>query len=189
MEYKACIIKGLENSYLIGEDGSVYGIHNKRLLKQYESSIDNPRYSYLYVTLRPCHNHHNRISVHRLVAIHFIGPIPGPEYEVDHIDGDKRNNHYTNLQYVTHQQNILKARQDHPWKPGRPAGFKLSQETKQKMAERKYRKVLLFNDNQDVICDSVEKACEYLGTYRRMFNRFANTNKTLNGFKIKVLKK
>lgn len=42
--------------------------------------------------------------VHRLVAAAFIGPLPDG-HEVNHIDGDKKNNTASNLEYVTRSEN------------------------------------------------------------------------------------
>ena len=44
-------------------------------------------------------------KVHRLVAFNFIGEPPGPEYQINHIDGNKGNNHVSNLEWVTPMQN------------------------------------------------------------------------------------
>lgn len=46
--------------------------------------------------------------VHDLVAEQFIGPRP-EGYDIDHVDGNRSNNHYTNLEYVTRQENIRRA--------------------------------------------------------------------------------
>ncbi len=46
--------------------------------------------------------------IHRIVAECYLGSIPNG-YEVDHIDSNPHNNHYTNLQYLTHEDNVKKA--------------------------------------------------------------------------------
>lgn len=45
-----------------------------------------------------------RFLVHRLVAPAFFGPIPAGK-EINHRDGDKTNNHISNLEYMTHSEN------------------------------------------------------------------------------------
>ena len=46
--------------------------------------------------------------VHRLVAFAFIGPPPNAHaWQVHHLDGDPSNNRLENLEYVTHQQNMM----------------------------------------------------------------------------------
>lgn len=49
-----------------------------------------------------------RPSVHRLVALHFI---VNPENKsfVNHQDGNKQNNHYSNLEWVTRSENVIHA--------------------------------------------------------------------------------
>jgi len=42
--------------------------------------------------------------IHRLVGIYFI-PNPNDFTILNHIDGNKLNNHYTNLEWVTHREN------------------------------------------------------------------------------------
>ena len=44
-------------------------------------------------------------KVHREVALAFIGN-PNHLPEVNHIDGNKDNNHVSNLEWVTHQRNV-----------------------------------------------------------------------------------
>mgnify|MGYP003652148641 FL=1 len=52
-----------------------------------------------------------QMKVHQLMAIVFLGHIPdGYNLVVDHIDNDPKNNHISNLQLITHRQNITKDR-------------------------------------------------------------------------------
>ena len=49
-----------------------------------------------------------QISVHRLVWETFMGPIP-EKLVIDHIDGNRNNNHLTNLQCITYSENTKRA--------------------------------------------------------------------------------
>ena len=80
--------------YTISENGLVYSKRSKKFLKQ---SID--RYGYAYVTIKGKH-----YKVHRLVANSFLNNPQNKPY-VDHIDRDKLNNHYSNLNFVTAKEN------------------------------------------------------------------------------------
>lgn len=54
---------------------------------------------YFIIHLNKC------MTIHRIVAETFLGSIP-EGYDVDHIDGDKSNNSVTNLEIITHQENM-----------------------------------------------------------------------------------
>lgn len=45
------------------------------------------------------------ISIHRLVALAFLGEPPSRAHQVAHNDGNPRNNHYANLRYATPREN------------------------------------------------------------------------------------
>lgn len=46
-----------------------------------------------------------RFGVHQLVALAFLGPKPSPQYEVAHLDGQRLNNHVSNLAWLLHSEN------------------------------------------------------------------------------------
>jgi hypothetical protein len=90
--------------YLVDEDGNVFSDkYNRRRLLKYSFTKDG----YAIITLCK-HGISRRIRVNRLVALHFLKPIPGKD-QVNHIDGDKLNNNYRNLEWVSCKENIKKA--------------------------------------------------------------------------------
>lgn len=48
-------------------------------------------------------------TVHRLVALAWLGAPPEGKNEVDHLDGDKTNNDVRNLEWVSHSENVRRA--------------------------------------------------------------------------------
>lgn len=47
-----------------------------------------------------------RESIHRLVWLFETGELPHKDARIDHIDGNKDNNHFSNLRLVTQAENI-----------------------------------------------------------------------------------
>lgn len=106
-----------------------------RVLKQ----IQKPN-GYFTVTL---HKNNNQKSeyVHRIVALVFLGE-PG-NFEVNHINSDKSDNGPSNLEYVTHRQNILHSRRVGTHPIGSNHGMsKINSETVEKIKAMKKRGVL-----------------------------------------------
>lgn len=67
----------------------------------------------VYLVVNILNNNLHRIwrGVHQLVCITFNGlpPDDGNIYDVNHIDGNKLNNHYTNLEWLKHSDNTIHA--------------------------------------------------------------------------------
>lgn len=87
--------------YEVSDHGNVRRVADGRLLKPSTGKLGYPR-----VILHHCGNP-KTMFIHQAVAEHFVGPRPSGVV-VDHIDGTRHNNHYTNLQYITHAENIRK---------------------------------------------------------------------------------
>lgn len=113
-------IKGFEGMYSIREDGAIRShdrlvphgkIPNKlRCIKGRWIKTGRTTKGYHCCVLRKDGKNHN-VMIHRLVALHFVEG--DTSLEVNHIDGNKDNNHKSNLEFVTTQENI-----DHAWSLG-----------------------------------------------------------------------
>ena len=91
-------VQGYPN-YVIYEDGRVWSKKTNRILKQ---TFMTSGYKRVHLCNHPIKN---QLSVHRLVAIHFI-PNPLNKPHVHHEDGNKLNNHVSNLRWLTHIENL-----------------------------------------------------------------------------------
>ena len=49
---------------------------------------------------------HNTVLVHRIVALTFLGEPPESNMTVNHIDGNRKNNHVENLEWLSLADNI-----------------------------------------------------------------------------------
>jgi hypothetical protein len=168
MKWKDLILYDNVTHYRISEFGHVYSLRKKRLLKEKVNSIIYP---YRYQVLEVYPGVFKTCYVARLVHIAFIGPIP-EGYEVDHLDMDKGNNHYTNLEAVTRSENMRRARDMRHWDSGRGPGFKHSSDTKRRMSEAKHKPIAIILEGITIACPgSIEEATQYLDTYRKKVYR------------------
>lgn len=106
--------------YSVSTHGRVMKTDSGRVL----TATDDSR-GYPAVTILDNSGQHTK-NVHRLVAETFI-PNPDGKSTVNHIDGNKRNNHISNLEWNTLSENIkhayatgLKRRPDYSGSPKRP---------------------------------------------------------------------
>lgn len=103
-------IRGYEEYYHISDDGLVRSVKTRPgthggLLKQ--TNLKGYRRVDVCIGQRK-----STKLVHRLVAEHFI-PNPNNLPYVNHIDGNKANNHMINLEWCSHQENM-----NHAWRTG-----------------------------------------------------------------------
>jgi Trp operon repressor len=119
-------MKQVESSnYYVTKDGNVINSKTQRILKPITIS------SYYYVSILG-----KKKSIHSLVANAYLVK-PNNNFEINHKDGNKLNNHYLNLEYVSHLDNMR-----HAYKTGL-----ISIETRKKNADNA-RKVYKLKTNR-----------------------------------------
>lgn len=144
-----------EDYYLISNFGRCFSIRKNKIKP---SDVNN----YGYLRLR-CYDGKRKakLFVHRLVAKLFV---PGYQegYVVDHIDGDKSNNMFTNLEWVSHSENTKRA-----YKTGLRIG--------------KYEKIPCFIEinGRKIYFNTLADAARSIGLTPKRINHLIKTN---NGY-------
>jgi hypothetical protein len=137
------------SEYLISNYGRVYSVRNDIVLKCY---ID--RDGYVITTLGVYGDIYNK-KIHRVVAEAFVEGW-GIDLQVNHIDGNKQNNHESNLEWVTKSEN-----HKHAYRLGLQVPVKAT------------KKVMI--DNTGEIFNSINECAEFLDT------QATNISAVLNG--------
>ena len=88
-----------ENKYYVSEYGDIYDAYTEK----FRAVITTAR-GYKSIELN-----NRRYAVHRLVAWEFKPDTRDLNLTVDHLDGDKLNNYYENLEWVTLSENIRRS--------------------------------------------------------------------------------
>jgi hypothetical protein len=99
------------SNYYITEEGKVFSdkyntkSNKSRDLIEIKPTLNKKGYMYI----NPYHSVQKRtyIRLHRWVWETFMGPIP-EGLEINHIDHNKLNNSLSNLELVTHRENMIK---------------------------------------------------------------------------------
>lgn len=111
-------IEGQYGKYQVSNYGNVKNVSRNRILKPWDNGN-----GYLYIAC----GRSKRVSVHRLVALHFLEKEDG-KTEVNHKDGNKYNNCIDNLEWVTssensfHRQTMLDTQREAAFKFRSPDG-------------------------------------------------------------------
>lgn len=131
-------------NYSINENGEVKSVYVSKLLKPRSAGR-----GYLCYQLRNENGKKNEY-VHRLVAKVFI-PNPDNLPQVDHIDGNKANNHVSNLRWVDNRTNMLSY------------GFDIRNK---KSFDSCHVAILATNGTEELIFESQSKLLQYFGYLR-----------------------
>lgn len=92
----------IEKDYFVTQDGKVYSQRKFKDLRELkQSKTGHGGYSKVKINLK-------NEFVHRLVAIAYLDN-PENKETVNHIDGDKSNNHISNLEWSTRSENTQHA--------------------------------------------------------------------------------
>ena len=100
-------IKGYEG-YEVSNTGKIKSLKTNRLLTPQKNNC-----GYLYILLTDSNKKVKINLIHRLVFDSFIGITDG--LEINHLDEDKENNRLDNLELITHEDNLKKYRDNHPF--------------------------------------------------------------------------
>ena len=98
-------IPSLKFLYEVNCDGTIFrNARSKRVKKCYKQA-HNSKTEY-WVTVVKIEGNNRKVFIHNVVAECWLGEKP-EGYEVDHIDRNSLNNHWTNLRYVTKSEQML----------------------------------------------------------------------------------
>ena len=164
-------IQGYEEKYQISNIGRIKNKINNRLLRPRVGT-----YGYYKVNLYK-NKKVKTIEIHRLVAEAFIEN-PESKSEVNHIDGNKLNNNITNLEWVTHKENINHAWRTKLFEPVRKASKRYGK------SNPNAKKVYQIKNNIIIgVFDTIKEAATKTNTNKTNIGKCChNKRKTANGF-------
>lgn len=97
----------LNDNYLVSKNGDIYSKKDKKWVVRFNRG--NGYYA-VNIFLDGCRK---MVSVHRIVVLTYLGLPTEEQPHVNHKDGDKLNNHISNLEWCNRKEN-----QRHAWKNG-----------------------------------------------------------------------
>lgn len=138
-------------NYQISTHGRVRNKRNGYILKPFPD-----RHGYLRLSIGDRDN----IYIHKLVCETFHGPKPFSNAQVNHIDSDRQNNYFWNLEWVTPRENI---------KWGVDYGYINPKIGLRKAREANMRPIRIVELNKKFSC--VKECAEFLGVYSTNISR------------------
>lgn len=98
-------VKGYEKFYIVSNYGKVLSLHKRNYLKALSQPINRDGYYQIELCIK-----RKRLGTfaHRMVAVTFLEN-PKNLPQVNHIDGNKLNNHFKNLEWVSAKENTRHA--------------------------------------------------------------------------------
>lgn len=123
-------LKSMDNKFGISKDAKVINFITGRILHSY---IGTDMYEHIVLNYK---GKKYRKRVHRLMAEAFLSNCK----VVDHIDGNRSNNNLSNLQAVTHSQNIKKAYEESDYvNPHKGRGIWIIAENKETLEKHYFK--------------------------------------------------
>ena len=140
-------IPGTNGEYMVSNTGKVRTTKTGRILAP---AIDARGYERVCLFKK---DRDRRYKVHRLVAITFL-PNPNGKKQVNHKDGNKRNNCVDNLEWVTNEENMHHSRAN-----GLHEGH-------QRFCDSKKKRIIATNleSGEEIAFDSILSAKKAIGT-------------------------
>lgn len=180
MEWKD--ITNYEGLYRVNCNGDVYSIRKNKILTPERLSG-----GYLRVGLFDELGNRKRFLIHRLVLCEFDEYRQYPEWEVNHIDMDTSNNHISNLEWVTQEQNHQHAVENNPtrYDKSRELCSKIGKEYGHLGIEASKKPVLRIDKETFEIIERYESARDASRqgyNYKNISAVCNGTKKTHNGF-------
>lgn len=163
---KSIIIDGKESHYLISENGDIFNKKFNRWLNPQASGTLRYKMCSIFIDGK-----RYRETVHRLVANAFLD---NPENlpQINHIDGNKMNNHVDNLEWITGRDNIT-----HQFETGISKG-------------KAYRKIKVYDSNGNFlyVMPSLNQTAKKTGVNSGNISTYlkeGDFSKSIKGYKFK----
>ncbi len=140
------------SGYFVSKSGVIISFRKYKAGNMHKPHLSDD--GYLRCTLSTGGGSRIHSSIHRIVAMAYVDN-PNNLPEVNHIDGDKFNNHFTNLEWATHLENMQHAN-------------KLNLIVRPKLKDHGMAKLVL-NTETGIFYDTLLEAVASTGYFKKSF--------------------